>query len=202
MRIKEMSDELTNEILLQCSKKSLVDVANAYNTTPITIRKILKNSGIKLKKSRLNMSHLALKVDYFKEIDSNEKAYWLGFICADGNVKKTNDKVTLTSKDLEAIKGFRKSIGSEHSIGEFKKFDKRTNKVYTGYSLQIGNELFTAYLINLGVTSNKTNVLGFPEIDEKYYSYFIAGLFDGDGSVSLYGKNKNSLRMNLKSETN
>lgn len=35
------------------------------------------------------------------------------------------------------------------------------------------------------VTHNKTNVLQFPNILEDYYSYFIAGLFDGDGSVCI-----------------
>jgi hypothetical protein len=143
------------------------------------------------------MSHLNLNIDYFKEINSNDKAYWLGYICADGNIKKSNNKVGLISKDLEVIKGFKEVIESSHSISKNSIFDGRTNKTYTGYSIQITNELFTKHLINLGVTSNKTNVLEFPNIDEEYYSYFIAGLFDGDGSVSWRGKNKSTLSITL-----
>jgi hypothetical protein len=150
-----------------------------------------------LNKPYRKVSYLALNIDYFKEINSNDKAYWLGFICADGNIKKNNNKVTLVSKDLEVIKGFKEAIGAEYAVGKIKNFDKRTNKIYTGYSIQISNKLFGAHLINLGITSNKTNVLEFPKINEKYYSYFIAGLFDGDGSIRMCGKNNEALHISL-----
>jgi LAGLIDADG-like domain len=198
MRTKCASKQLENEIILLSETKSQKEIAIIYGRTQSGINVILKRNNInKLKKSRLNMSRLALNIDYFKEINSNDKAYWLGFICADGNINKTNNKVSLTSKDLEVIEGFKEAICSEHKISKRETFDKRTSKTYTGYSIQIGNEIFTQNLINLGVTSNKTNVLEFPKIEEKYYSYFIAGLFDGDGSISWAGKNKNYLKINL-----
>jgi len=184
--------------IIELSKiKSQKEIALLYNSTQPKISNILRKNKIINKKSRLNMSHLALNIDYFKEINSNDKAYWLGFICADGNIKKTNNKVSLISKDLEVIVGFKEAIGAENKISKREIFDKRTNKTYTGYSIQIGNEIFTQHLINLGITNNKTNVLEFPNIEEKYYSYFIAGLFDGDGSISLKGINKNRLVINL-----
>lgn len=196
MGTKYASKQMQNEIVSLYETKSEYEIAIIYGRTQSGINLILKRNGVqKLKKSRLNLSHLALNVDYFKKIDSNDKAYWLGFICADGNIKKTNNKVSLISKDLEVIEGFKEAIGAEHTISKRKTFDKRTNKTYIAYSIQIGNEIFTQHLINLGVTSNKTDVLEFPKIDEKYYSYFIAGLFDGDGSISNTKYNK--LRISL-----
>ncbi len=198
MGTKYASKELQNEIVSLYETKSENDIAIMYDRTQSGVNLILRRNGIiKLKKSRLNMSRLALNVDYFKKIDSNDKAYWLGFICADGCINKSNNKVSLISKDLDVIIGFKEAIGAEHAISKRVHFDKRTNKTYTAYSIQIGNEIFTSHLINLGVTSDKTNVLEFPKIDEKYYSYFIAGLFDGDGSVSWKGKYKNRLTINL-----
>lgn len=188
---------LESEIIELSKTKSQKDIGVIYETNQPEISKILRLNGIKRKKSRVNMSHLSLNINYFKEIDSNDKAYWLGFICADGNINKNNNKVSLISKDLEVIEGFKECIGAEHAISKRETFDKRTNKTYTGYSIQIGNEIFTNHLINLGVTSNKTDVLEFPNIDKKYYPYFIAGLFDGDGSVSWAGENKNYLKLNL-----
>ena len=47
------------------------------------------------------MSKLSLNIDYFKEINSFEKAYWLGFICADGCIHKNGGKLTITVKDKE-----------------------------------------------------------------------------------------------------
>lgn len=196
MKTKHATKALEKEIIELSKTMSQKSIALKFGRTQSGIRLILQRNGIsKLKKSRLNMSHLPLNVNYFEKIDSSEKAYWLGFICADGNIKKTNNKVSLTSKDLEVIVGFKEAIDAGHAISKRINFDKRTNKTYTGYSIQIGNELFVSHLINLGVTSDKTNVLDFPNIDEKYYSYFIAGLFDGDGSVGF--RNNNKLRISL-----
>jgi hypothetical protein len=189
-----MNKTLEKEIIELSKTKSQKEIAFIFKKNIYEIRQTLKDNGIKRKKSRLNMSHLTLNIDYFKEINSPDKAYWLGYICADGNITKNNNKVSLVSKDLEVIEGFKEAIGAEHTITKSITYDKRTNKTYTGYSIQIGNELFVANLINLGVTSNKSDILNFPNIEEKYYSYFIAGLFDGDGSVSLKGK---ALIMNL-----
>lgn len=195
MGTKHVSKEETLEIIELSKIKSEYEIASTFNRTQSGIHLILKRNGIKRKKSRLNMSHLALNIDYFKKINSSDKSYWLGFICADGNITKNNNKVSLISKDLEVIEGFKMAIGAEHAISKRMNFDKRTNKTYTGYSIQIGNELFVRNLINLGVTSNKTDTLEFPKIKEKYFSYFIAGLFDGDGSISYYGKK--NVRINL-----
>jgi len=198
MKGKKPSKELEMKIIEAHKTQAEKEVAQQFNLSVSGIRAVLKRNNIKsLKKSRINMSSIKLNVDYFKEIDAPDKAYWIGFICADGNIKKTNNKVTLVSKDLEIIEKFKNIIESEHKISKRLTFDKRTNKTYTGYTIQIGNEIFTQHLINLGVTSNKTDVLNFPDIKEKYYSYFIAGLFDGDGSISHYGKNKNLLRSGL-----
>ena len=190
--------EVFEKEIIELSKtKSQKEIALIYKINIIAIREILKNNGIKRKKSRLNMSHLALNINYFNQIDSPDKAYWLGYICADGCVKKSNNKVSLVSKDLEVIEGFKEAIGAEHAITKSETFDKRTNKTYTGYSIQIGNELFVANLINLGITSNKTDILKFPNIEEKYYSYFMAGLFDGDGCISIKGKYNHALTISL-----
>lgn len=195
MKTKPASKEMIIEMIELSKTKSQKEIAEIYNWTQSGIHRILKRNNVKLKNSRLNMSHLALNINYFKEIDSQDKAYWLGYICADGNIAKNNNKITLFSKDLEVIENFKKAIGAEHAISKRDSLDKRTNKIYTGYSIQIGNELFVANLINLGVTSNKTDVLNFPNIEEKYYSYFIAGLFDGDGSVGF--RNHGKLRVSL-----
>lgn len=197
MKIHTKLINVVDDIIYLSATMTQAEIAKRYNTNQREINKILKLHGIKHKKSRVNMSRLALNVNYFEKIDSEDKAYWLGFICADGNINKTNNKVTLTSKDLVVIESFKSAINAEHAISKVIKFDKRTNNVYTGYTIQITNEIFTKHLINLGITSNKTDVLNFPDIEEKYFTYFIAGLFDGDGSVSWYGKNKDNIRVSL-----
>ena len=56
------------------------------------IRRILKENNISL-----NADNHKYKADYrkFKNIDSAEKAYWLGFIAADGCVYKREQNATI-----------------------------------------------------------------------------------------------------------
>ena len=186
-----LNEEL--EIIELIETKSQKEIAKMFEFSQAGISKIMKRHGIKpLRKGRLNMARLPLYIDYFKEIDNNYKAYWLGYICGDGNINK-DDKVTITSKDLEIIEKFKSDIGSGHSINYNSYFDKRTNKEYSNYSIQIRNYIFTKNIVDKGITINKTNYLLFPSIDEKYYSYFIAGLFDSDGHVGYIGKKRITL---------
>lgn len=43
-------------------------------------------------------------------------------------------------------------------------FDKRTNKVYSSYMIQIGSKEFTSYIIKQGVTNRKSYHCEFPKI--------------------------------------
>ena len=190
-----MKKERNNQIIKLSIKKSQKEIAEIFGISQSRVADILKrNDAPKQKKSRLNMSKLKLDVNYFQNINSNEKAYWLGYICADGSINRNNNKLNLTSKDEEVIIKFKQDLMSEHKITNSSYFDKRTNKTYYRYTIQISNELFVKNLNNLGITNLKSDLLEFPNIDEKYYNYFIAGLFDGDGSLSI--KN-NKVRINL-----
>ena len=77
------------EIINMINHKSQKQIAKQFQLNQSTINKILKrNNVIRQKNSRLNMSKLSLDVDFFRNIDSKEKAYWLGYIAADGNINK------------------------------------------------------------------------------------------------------------------
>jgi hypothetical protein len=52
----------------------------------------------------------------FSSIDSEEKAYWFGFLCADGHLNKYNNiRFELSEKDRERVFGFAKFVGLEKS---------------------------------------------------------------------------------------
>lgn len=159
----------------------------------------IKTSSIKVltnkKKEKINNIRVKFKYkvdnNFFKKIDSSDKAYWLGYICADGNISKNTFNFSIASKDREIIEKFKSAINSNHKIYFREYYDKRYLKTYKIYNLIITRKEIVLDLINLGITSNKTNELEMPKIEEKYYSYFFAGLFDGDGCVfSQKKKNK------------
>jgi hypothetical protein len=174
--------------------KTRKEVSKIYNISISAIDRYIKKYNIHAEgRSRLNESKLKFDINYFDEIDE-QKAYWLGFIAADGCLK--NNKVTLVSKDKEMIEKFKSDLCSEHKLSTVISFDKRTKKEYTSYRISITNNFFTKKLENY-INNDKSNNFLLPKIDKKYYSFFIAGMFDGDGSISYYGKNKNLIRCNL-----
>ena len=193
---KKITNDIEKNVIKLIQNHSQKEVGEICKLSITSIRKILIKNNIKLSKSRVNMSHLSLDVNYFKKIDEPKKAYWLGFICADGYINVNNSKLSINVKDKEILEKFKFDIKSRHKLSERIIFDKRTNKNYQQYTLQITNQIFVQNIVSHGITHQKTDIANFPNIYENLYSYFIAGLFDGDGSISLDSKNKR-VRCNL-----
>lgn len=116
------------QILEFLQNHSETDTSKRFNLSQARIHQIAKSNGLKLKKSRINLSRLNLDIDYFREINTPEKAYWLGFICADGYINKLNNKLSICTKDLEILEKFRVDTKSEHKISKKIIFDHRTNR--------------------------------------------------------------------------
>ena len=134
--------------------------------------------------------------DFFKVIDTEEKAYWLGFIYADGYIvngikgkNKDSLGITLSNEDKEHIDKFKKSIDSNHPIRIYKtKYGTNSARII------IQDEELVADLIELGVLRNKSLILKFPTtdmVDESLIYHFIRGYFDGDGSFKKKGQKLN-----------
>lgn len=158
------------------------EIAKIFNVSQSLISKLLLKNNIKSIKSRLNLSKLKFNYNYFDVIDTSKKAYWIGFISADGCLK--NNKVSITSKDLEIIEKFKYDMESEHKISFNSYLDKRTNKIYSSYTISITSNSLTKKL-NKYIPVNKSDKFEIPLIDIKYYPDFLAGLIDGDGSFRL-----------------
>lgn len=65
-----------------------------------------------------HIHHPNLNAHYFKFIDTKEKAYWLGFLCADGYISKTKYGklgIGLSVKDKVHLIKFCQAIGMEQS---------------------------------------------------------------------------------------
>ena len=149
------------------------------------IKRVLKDNKITLRrKGALRIkTGLPLDADYFKSVNSPDKAYWLGYLTADGYVYPDGYKVTLCSKDREAIEKFKTAIKSGHAIGESKVLDKRTKKTYTRYSIQVASKAFSSHLIALGLKGVKSFRCEPPNLSPEMFSHYVRGLFDGDGSI-------------------
>lgn len=119
---------------------------------------------------------------YFKLIDSNSKAYILGFLAADGC--NTNKQIIfqINKRDLEVLQFIRDEICKESPIKEVKNTDK--------IRLEFNSIEMCKDLTDLGIVKAKTKILKFPFIPVEYLSHFIRGCFDGDGCITKKGKNR------------
>lgn len=127
--------------------------------------------------------------NYFSVIDSEEKAYWLGFLTADGYVKGTGSiEICLAEIDVNHLEKLKKSLGSEHKLGRKETKLTCNDKVYTSYKLSFKDKIMTNDLLKYGLTPNKSYDAYIPKeiIDSKYVKHYIRGLFDGDGSLYSY----------------
>ena len=122
--------------------------------------------------------------DFFSTIDTEEKAYWLGFISADGNVSKTmkNMRINLNIKDKAHLEKFRESISGNQPIKE--SIREKNHSVY----IDMNSKKICSDLQKYGVTPNKSLTLNvhFDLIPQQLIHHFIRGYFDGDGSINLY----------------
>lgn len=183
---KKIYDEY--KVIEMLYNKTQKEVGKIFGISQTTVGKIAKKNGIKFLKSRVNMSKINLDISYFEKIDSPKKAYWLGYICSDGCINHNLDKVSLTSKDEEIINKFREDISSGHKIDSRDIYDKRTGNIYHRYSIQITNRTFVSNILSHGLTDYKPLNTKLPNINKDLIPYFIAGMFDADGSLSINEK--------------
>ncbi len=138
------------------------------------------------------MSEYVYNDKYFECIDSDEKAYWLGFLYADGSIHELyrNNKIkamvlefALAEKDQQHVQLFVDCIGSNVPLD--KRYTVIKDKTYYSYRARINNTKICRDLISLGCIPRKSLVLKFPTKEQLngFESSFIRGYFDGDGCI-------------------
>lgn len=127
-------------------------------------------------------------LNFFENIDTEEKAYWLGFIYADGYISVNEEKyihklgISLSIKDFSHLEKFRKNINGNFPIKQYKGIGYKEIE-YCRVILH--GEKIVKDLISHGVVEHKTLILKAPKIDENFIHHFIRGYFDGDGSITF-----------------
>ena len=161
---------------------SLEKIARRYKRGAEGVRRLLKEKRINIV-NKQNIRPINSLI--FNKINSEESAYWLGFLYADGYVKSSNNQIELSLKksDINHIKKFKKFTSSENKIYET---DVAFRFMFSCFKIKQD-------LINLGCFSAKTNIIKFPtaeQVSKKYLKHFIRGYFDGDGCISYSNRGK------------
>lgn len=177
---KEVREEIVNLYSKGFSSKEIKEKLGVGFTK---IFKALKKENIK---SRLpnDASYLThnTKQDFFETIDSEDKAYILGFIYADGYISRKDNRlqIGLAIKDLNLLEAIRDKISPSSKIF----FDEKTKSC----RLLVNGKKLREDLEAVGAHQNKTLTLKFPTyeiVPQEFFHHFIRGYFDGDGGVCL-----------------
>lgn len=171
----EIKWDINEAIKLYESGKTLSYIAKLYGISVSVVSIRFKKLKIKV----INYQNI-LKFDnkIFDKIDTETKAYWLGFIYADGYVSKTTNcfELALGLKDTKHLHKFAKFMSHENNVKidsyrcRFQVYDKHLKEMF----------------IKLGVTPQKSLTLKFPsyeQVPKKLINHFIRGYFDGDGCI-------------------
>jgi hypothetical protein len=179
--------------IIQSDKRTIRDylLANDIEVNGIISSTIIPNKNI------LGVCKSDKRFNYnkFDIIDTEEKAYWLGFIFADGYVsnKEFTFELGLKASDVGHLHKFNRFI--ECVDNNIKYHPKITiDKIYDSYRWNIRNEKLWNALNSYGCTPNKSLILKFPNIeifkDKLLIRHFIRGYWDGDGCISFTPKTK------------
>lgn len=185
-------------------KEWLSEQLKKYNNSPTILSRELNMSltsvnryaiefGLrKPKKSIASVNPVNEK--YFDEVDNFKKAYWLGFIMADGYTYKTPNRekyelaIKIKSTDINHLKEFAKDIEFPEEkivIGSGK---RNSNTNYYCSLRTYNTHLVTTVMNKHRIVQNKTYVQCLPDsIPKEYISDFIRGYWDGNGSFAQKG---------------
>lgn len=124
-----------------------------------------------------------MNVNYFNEIDTPRKAYWMGLFFADGWVSGGSFGIKLKASDGYLLETLKSDLESEHKIREVNP-DEPNWSVMCDF--KIGIPEFIESLSSHGLDGEKTESDSLPELSDELRPHFVRGMFDGDGTISFH----------------
>lgn len=176
---KQICDEYCSD-----PKMTMKALAKKYNCSVAPIRAALTKHQIDVRQTREYLKSFDNE-DFFQNIDTQVKAYWLGYIAADATVCDNVGSLRafrffLAEKDRNAVFRLAQDLNFTGTI------------YYCGKQQQFGiafnSEKFCHDLENHGIIDWKSK--GDPQkllsnVPLHLMSHFILGFFDGDGGISV-----------------
>ncbi len=128
----------------------------------------------------------AIDERFFDDIDSETKAYWLGFIAADGNVHKNCFQIDLMASDRKHLEKLKRDLRSSHPITD--RAVTRHGRVNLQSRFALSNKALVAGLAKHHIYEKKSETVmawnGNPFLTRHYWR----GVIDGDGSLFRLGE--------------
>ena len=174
---------------------TLNETAKRLETNHTTLLKYMRKSGVERPiELKLNSTHhknydgnsrpnskYYVNENFFGTINTEEKAYILGFWAADGWMHKRALFIATSEEDLEFLTMIKNTIPTEAPIiTKIKKSGFNRKKLSI---LSLSRKKMYQDILKLGYTEQKTENMIFPSIPRELYKSFVRGFWDGDGYI-------------------
>lgn len=191
INIKEVSKDVLLKIIEDYKNgKSMRQIEKDYGVTRYSVAKYLEEKNIKTQRGNHYRKYYH-DFDFFENIDTEEKAYWLGFMFADGYIIDQSNRygedhfgITLHENDIKTLEDFKKSIHATNPITNVSHDNRKLMRILMTSQKTVND------LISHGCVKQKSLILKPPVgVPQELIHHFIRGFFDGDGSI-FYNKSK------------
>ena len=190
--MKKLTDHQKIEIVEKyIAGQSSVQLSLCYNVSKHAILSILKTRNIPRRDRGSCRVNRVFKLNerYFEVVDTEDKAYFLGFMYADGCVTLKQSKylimtISLQDRDKHILESFKRCMQFEGNISLHKARDCNSR---SQFCISISSKKLCTDLIKLGCNPRKTFTLKFPteeQVPSHLIHHFIRGFFDGDGTLA------------------
>lgn len=192
MTIEQIPENVIKEIIYKYSfgNYNMKMLSKEYNISILFIKKALQNNKIEVRRSGTPRLY---KVNdyYFDEIDSEEKAYFLGFLYADGSISKDMNCVSMNLQvgDKEILQKLNDLVQPERPLWFRNNQRVRDGETRRGtkdqFCMSIRSKRIPQMLEKWGCAHNKTyKHMEFPSfLSSELIPHFIRGFLDGDGCI-------------------
>lgn len=173
--------------LHQDKSMTLEEIAEHLRIPISTVYKHIRNFGKKRDFRTTHMLRLSEEHHFFDNIDSEEKAYWLGFLVADGHIHPNGIKLSLSRVDRTHLEKFA-DLFSIHITD----YERKTSKGNISKMARADfNSVFISEVLHSKFVGQKKAhdpelYKVFKFIPKEQLRHFIRGVFDGDGYLSVF----------------
>lgn len=170
-------------LLKHYGKLAPADIAKKLNRTVKSVGLKAYYLGVTNKYEYKNHKH-SYDVSFFEKW-SNNLAWLVGIMLSDGYISNESIKtrfIRIKMCDKDVIYKIKKIVRYSSNIYMY----KPSNGNKTSYSITLCGEVIWQFFNSMGMDSNKSYNAHIPvNIPKEYFSHFLRGVFDGDGSIII-----------------
>ncbi|RSK27171.1 hypothetical protein EJF36_09930 [Bacillus sp. HMF5848] len=178
---------ITDEIIITMYKshmpyKKMVSISGLSDRA---IRNVLYKYDVKMNREQSSGQPRIHHVnENFFKVWTNEMAWVLGLFITDGTVSNSNHSISFTQKDERILRLVAKYMEADYVLAA-------SGKTRQTPTLVINSKEIKQDLEKIGITSNKSTSVPFPNVPKEYLPSFVRGVIDGDGWVDKEGYTMN-----------